>query len=198
MFPQRPLETVRPDPLGKLANGEYVWEKIDGSHLDQHADVRPLVGEALRQIRVSKDQDRFGTTVDLGRILGTQSCVTTGEGDEIVYMMRIKDDGSPARAGFIRFVLNREPEPSSCVTVLAERDEETRTWILLTAWVGQLAEKEPWDETCDDEEYTAACQFWANHALCDDGTNPVNRKLVTADPNAVGYFNRRLPLAEDG
>jgi hypothetical protein len=67
---------------------------------------------------------------------------------------------------------------------------------LSTSWVGEAAAKEPWDSTCTDEDYVKSVSFWSNNALCDDGSNPVNRDLVSSDPNSVGYFNRRLALPE--
>lgn len=192
-----PVPFVRSSPVGQLANGEYVWEKVDGSHLDEHPDARPLVAEALEKIQVGDDQGFFIDSADLGRIVGGTSCVPTGDDDNVVYMMRTKEDGSPARAGFTRFVRGRDPIPTSFVTVLAFRHKETKAWILITSWVGVAAEKEPWDPSCSDDEYVSSCSFWETHALCDDGSNPVNRELVSVNAADVGYFNRRLPIQED-
>lgn len=188
---------LRPDPVGNLADGSPVYEKVEGSHLDEHADARPLVEEALSKITPTAEELEDGNgffvrTVEMGRIVGTSSCVATSDSDDVVYAMRVKNDGSPARAGFTRFVRGREPVDSTKMAVLAYRHSSGEFWVLVTSWVGRVAEKEPWDNTHDDDSYAAAVEFWSAQALCFDGSNPVNDTLVTSNPDFIGYFDRRI------
>lgn len=139
-----------------LGSGEEVRDREDGSHL--HAGVDDLIPEALGQLS-STDFDpsegpRVKRVVDLGRVVGESSLVPTGLSDEIVFAQR------PNRDGLTRFAKNRSPRPCSSLTVVV-RKEEAGYYTLLTAFVGDRSELEPWHPDADE----TAREFWRQYAL---------------------------------
>jgi len=124
----RPVDFVREKPVGYLQNGEPVWEKIEGSHLDQHADARPLVAEALGKTEVSDDQGFFLNSADLGRVVGTTSCVATSDTDEVAYMMRVQhtatrkpERGFLSRLGLVKRLRRSLGIPSAPMRITSVR-----------------------------------------------------------------------------
>lgn len=151
--------------LGVLASGEMVFDRLT-SHMHIGG---PLLREALRQIR-SGERDFLVEGVDLGRVIGHTTCVETGPEDEVVYALREK------RRGLTRFVKNRASVPARHLTVVLKRREEDQQYVLITAFVGQPAEPEPWDAKATD----ASRQFWATHALV-AGSEPVVEGTTTTE-----------------
>ncbi len=79
-----------------------------------------------------------------------------GKGEVVVYARRKL--GAKDR-GLSRFVKNRQPEPSSEVTVVLKRQGDT--FLLLGAFFGGVPEPQPWDKratACSEE-------FWNTHAF---------------------------------
>ncbi len=89
-------------------------------------------------------------------IVGESVCVTTELRDQIVYAQR------PKRFGLTRFVKNRKPEPcKSVVVILKTADGQPGAYVLVTAFIGQKAEPEPWDRNATANSR----EFWNSHAL---------------------------------
>ncbi len=144
-------------PNWKLKSGEAVVDRYN-SHL--HPGVTALLPAVFAEL------DMAGRAFlvhehDFGHVVGKSNCVTTGPSDTIVYAKR------PKRWGYSRFVLNREPDPcSSVVVILKKATNEENTYVLLTAYVGHLAEPEPWDRNLRDEaSRRKSREFWSTHAL---------------------------------
>jgi len=137
--------------LGTLASGELVYDRYN-SHL--HENVKAILAEAFSKID-SRSECFTIREIDFGRIIGESSCVSTSGRDAIVYAFR------PKRNGATRFVKNRKPEPSSNAVVILKRDDYKPYYILITAFVGSIAAKEPWDPRATDEDR----EFWETHAL---------------------------------
>jgi hypothetical protein len=117
--------------------------------------VRPLLPEALSHVE-SGGCEFIVTQVDFDRIVGESVCVATEAGDQIVYAQR------PKRFGLTRFVKNRKPEPcKSVVVILKTADGQLGAYVLLTAFIGQKAEPEPWDRNATAKSR----EFWNFHAL---------------------------------
>ncbi len=143
----------------KLKSGEDVVDRYQ-SHL--HASVLDVLPEALEKIN-SKGRTFIVEEVRFDRIIGESTCVVTGPDDVIVFAQR------PKRFGLTRFVKNRQPEPSSSVVVILKTaDEQPGTFILVTAFIGELAEPEPWDRKATQNSR----KFWSEHALI-WGSEPV-------------------------
>ena len=137
--------------LGNLASGEPVYDRFN-SHL--HHEVQELLPEVFAGM-VSKNGRFIVHEHDFGRIVGKSSCVTTSGSDKVVYARR------PKRADMTRFVKNRQVEPSDKAVVILKRDDYEQYYIVITAFVGGMAAKEPWDFRATDEDR----EFWENHAL---------------------------------
>lgn len=145
--------------LGRLASGEVVVDR-HRSHL--HQSVLALLPEALSRVE-SERRGFILAEVCFGRVIGVTTCVATRAGDEVVYAKR------PKRLGFTRFVKNREAEPcSSVVVILKAADEFPAAYVLVTAFIGQKPEPEPWDRNASANSRA----FWETHALV-WGSEPV-------------------------
>ena len=154
------------EQLGRLASGQVVVDR-PRSHL--HPEVIGLLPEALS--RISLDGDEFTKIrVDFGRVIGVRTCVETTDADQILYAQR------PKRWGLTRFVLNREPEPCSSVVVILKWVEDKGCYLLITAFIGELSEPEPWDRNATPE----STRFWSSHALI-WGSEPVVPGTLTSE-----------------
>jgi len=133
---------------------------IDGkSHI--HGDILPIVREALKKI--DKKNDLIKETIVFDRVIGLSHCVEVNETDEIYYHTREK------RRQPSKMVSNRQPEPSNELTIVMVRNG--KNYRLLTAYIGKVAEPEPWDEKAFSRENNVeqarkkAIDFWSKHAL---------------------------------
>ncbi|MBU6427266.1 hypothetical protein KGQ27_03475 [Patescibacteria group bacterium] len=151
--------------LGRLKSGEEVVDR-EVSHI--HAGAEEFIFEALARIE-SRKFPRFKETIDLGRVIGRSNRVSTGPGDEIVFAQRVN------RPGLSRFVKNREPEPTTMITVKLHRLSDTQ-YELRTAYIGEAGVAEPWDEDAKSD----SIPFWSAHALC-WGYEPVVPGTETVD-----------------
>jgi hypothetical protein len=93
--------------------------------------------------------------VDLGRVVGQSICVQTGTQDAIVYARRVN------RQGPTRFVCDRRPVDCHSVIVILKATAMPKAFILISAFIGDHAEPEPWDRNATP----AAWEFWRHHAL---------------------------------
>ena len=142
--------------MWKLQTGEDVVDR-KVSHI--HLGARELLPAALAQ--VEGGLDFIVQAVQFGRVIGQKACVATGPGDRIVFATRV------GRAGPTRFVLGRKSEDCTTLTVVLKRREEGG-YVLLTAFVGTPAGREPWDPLATAEDR----DFWSSHALV-WGSEPV-------------------------
>ncbi|QXO12071.1 hypothetical protein pEaSNUABM44_00377 [Erwinia phage pEa_SNUABM_44] len=129
-------------------------------HLKVHADVCEYLEEAISTIN-THSAPFIKVAVQFDKIIGQSTCVNVRNGDEFKYAKRI------GRKYPTRFVLNREPEPCSTVTVIMKRtpNSDKYGYTLLTAYIGGLATKEVHDPKLTYEEAHEAHEFWNSHAL---------------------------------
>lgn len=138
--------------IGKTKDGYTVIDRHN-SHI--HSTVTSFLPEALNKIEVA-GQDFIIAKVEFNRFIGMNLCVETDSSDEIVFAKR------PNRKGYTRFVKSREAELSTCATLILKADEILyKTMIIITAFIGDPAEPEPWDAKATNE----SLEFWSNHAL---------------------------------
>ncbi len=135
----------------RLKSGEVVADRHN-SHL--HESVLPHLPAALAQIE-GLGRKLLIEEVDFGQPIGETICVATGLCDEIVFAQR------PKRFGLTRFVKNRTPEPCSKVVIILKKDDLEERYVLITAFIGQRAEPEPWDWNATANSLA----FWTSHAL---------------------------------
>jgi hypothetical protein len=136
--------------IGKLESGQVVIDRPN-SHI--HAGVAELLPEALSRVFLAGEQFSV-QEVQFGRVVGVTTCVETSGSDIVVFAQR------PRRFGLSRFVKNRQPEPCSNIVVILKAGGYGE-YILITAFVGQKAEPEPWDRNATDKSVA----FWNSHAL---------------------------------
>jgi hypothetical protein len=134
-----------------LKTGENVVDRYQ-SHL--HNDVLQILPGALSKVE-SNGRKFIVEEIQMGRIIGETICVATKPGDQIVYAKR------PKRFGLTRFVKNQKPELSSSVVTILKKAEEGDFFILITAFIGNIAEPEPWDRNATEKSR----DFWETHAL---------------------------------
>lgn len=148
--------------VGWLATGEDVFDR-DPSHI--HVGITPeMLQYALSRVRPEAGEERIKRTVDFGRIVGVSNCVQTQEGNEIVYARRLH------RGGLSRFVKNREPEPTSLLTLTVRRMSNGQ-YELRTAYIGGPGCVEPWAAN-SQERLRESRSFWSRYALC-WGSEPI-------------------------
>lgn len=141
----------------KLADGTQV--RYNKEHLVVHEDVLEVLKEALLMVAPPSGKVHR-EAVNLGRIVGSSTCVKTTDNDSIIMKRRI------GRKNLTRFVLNREPIPCDTVTVILKK--QTNAYFLLTAYIGYPGEKEVHDPKLQDHERTKSVEFWSTHALVYD------------------------------
>jgi hypothetical protein len=153
-----------------------MWRTKDGvrvvdrynSHL--HESVEAILPEALARVEVT-GRGFVVQQIDFDRVVGQSVCVETSSSDEVVYAKR------PKRFGSSRFVKNRQAEPcSSVVLILKIADGEENAMVLITAFIGQLSEPEPWDRNATAK----SLEFWSNHALI-WGSEPIITGTETSE-----------------
>lgn len=150
--------------MWKLKNGETVVDR-PLSHI--HKGVLQFLPATLAKIE-TKGRNFLVEEIDFGQTIGKTICVETGPSDQILFAQR------SGRCGHTRFVLNRAAEPcSSIVVILKARDYDE--YVLITAYIGQLAEPEPWDRKATEKSKA----FWNSHALI-WGSEPIIPGTVTA------------------
>ncbi len=122
------------------------------THLADTPQIRPLVEAIIQATNLEGDTIKFDT--DTGTVIGNSDLVETDETDEIVYAMRTNRDS------LLRFTKSRAPQPSSMVTVILLKIDDT-TYELYSAWLGPLTPATPNSPYADATSF----EFWSNHAL---------------------------------
>ncbi|WP_425953098.1 hypothetical protein [Ralstonia pseudosolanacearum] len=167
-----------------MTNPARIFQSGDGftvvallkGHMDQHRNVLPYLAETISKLQL-KDvtEPVFRAAIDFGRIIGTSDCVETTAEDHIIYAQRV------GRPNLTRFVLHRKPEPCSKVVVVLRRLADAQAdFGLLTAFIGDIAEREPGDPSLlTNSDRMVSQRFWDWHALV-WGSQKVHRDLPVA------------------
>lgn len=134
-------------------------------HLKAHPEVSKILPEAISRIKLPS-AGFLSIEVELGRVIGKKTRVDTPLCDvdsKILFAKRIDRD-KPSRAAPSGSV----SEDTTKIVVLA-RPSDSRTYILVSSWIGLLARKEPWDKTiANHEEFQECLGFWCSNALIHD------------------------------
>jgi hypothetical protein len=144
--------------LGRIGNTKAGVPVYDRHNSHIHGDIVGLIKQIVETIEnvVSFEPIAYR----FNRVIGKTLCVKRKEGDQVIMMNRFRRRGSSP------IVLNREPEDCNTLTiVLMEVDDVDlgKIYILLTAYIGEPAPPEPWDEKVKDIDYSI--DFWSKHAL---------------------------------
>jgi len=172
--------------LGTLADGTPVFDRPD-SHLTGHPEARDLLPEAFARIRQADFQDgEWSGLVDLGRVVGTSSCVRVDAGEPVFYARRA------GRAGWTRFVRGRGGSP--CTTLKVVLRECPGGVELRTAFVGGDTPPEPWSPGAGGSaaRHARSVRFWKRHALLFD-ESLLEPGTPTSPRAPRGYWSRCVP-----
>ena len=155
------------DSYTTACGGRLVVPRKTREHLLAHPDVVGLLDEVTGLIQLPSDGSFLATEVNLGRVLGRSGCVATtpiSMNESTLFAQRV------AREKPTRVVVGMEGPKTSLVALLAFASREPgRTYVLITAWRGPIAPKEPWDKTLGSEgEKAVALKFWCHNALVYD------------------------------
>jgi hypothetical protein len=134
-------------------------------HLRAHPEVANILPEAFGRIMLPSVARFLETEVEMGRVVGRSGRVTTPTialCNPALFAQRIGRN-KPSRVA----PKGVAGEETTKVAVLASPSrQESGTYVLVTAWVGSLARKEPWDPTIrSQEEYQDCLRFWCSNAL---------------------------------
>ena len=124
--------------------------RVSKTHL--HKGIEPYLSGVIDQI-LDLNSERIEKDFPFPSIIGQTTCVSTDENDKVFYAIR------KGRLGYTRFVLNREPEDTSFLTIILRRLSDY--YHIITCYLGKLAKPEPWDKYALPD----ALEFWENHAL---------------------------------
>jgi len=134
-------------------------------HLRAHPEVDVVLGEAIACITLPRRGEFLAIAVEMGRVVGRSGCVPTAPihpSEPATFALRVGRD-KPSRV-----VVGVEGPEATTVVILAFADKrDARTYVLITAFVGDLAPKEPWDRSMvrGSAEHREALAFWCSHAL---------------------------------
>ncbi|GEM_PF-1008714 len=145
--------------------GDIVVTPRTRQHMAAHLDVVPLLAEAIVLIDLPTDGKWLEVEVDLGRVIGRSGCVETaaiGMNDTASFAYR------EGRAMPSRIVEGVEGPEVTTVVVIAKYVSRGK-YQLVTAWVGALGQREPWNAGGPD--FKDAMTFWQTHALIFDPSN---------------------------
>jgi len=152
-----------------MANGIKVYvDTVDSpaaTHLKSNPELLGLVKDFLKH--QSFHEEEVSLEYDTDHIVGNMDLVETDSKDEIVYAIRKNRDI------YTRFVKNREPVPTSYITVILRKNNEGN-YILWSAWIGRLVPTSPGNP----DSTPVSKPFWDKHALV-FGRQPIIEETLT-------------------
>ena len=137
------------------------------SHLLAHPDVIAHLPEAASKLHLPSDGTKLECEVPMGRVIGRAGVVKTPliqTHDRALFALR-NNRKFPSRVAALGAVGN----DSTTVVLIAKPRAGQGEYELITAWVGALARKEPWDPHISSrEEFEDCLRFWSTTALIFD------------------------------
>jgi hypothetical protein len=135
-------------------------------HLRAHPEVERILNKVCERLVLPTDSSFLRCEVEMGHIVGLAGCVETPA-------IRVDEPATFAwrleRKGPSRVVVARGVETSMVSLLAFPNRDDVHTYVLITAWVGSLAPKEPWDTNITTElEQRDSLEFWCRHALVYD------------------------------
>lgn len=149
----------------KTACGGYfsITERVR-SHLTAHPDVIKHIGEAISKVRLPSNGAKLECEVQMGRIIGLGGIVRTSPLEfqsQSLFALR-SNRKFPSRVA----PLGAVGEESPSIVVIGKPTGIRGEYELITAWIGILARKEPWDPNISSrEEFEDCLKFWSSMAL---------------------------------
>ena len=164
--------------IGRTADNIHVYIIENNQHMLAHTDVsEELLTEAIQKVTFGLENNERIITVDMGRIIGKQACVETTADDKVVEAKR------PGRKNASRIVCNRDPVPTSKLTLGFSIKREDGLLTVYTAYPGERAPMELTDykyKRLSPEEQAKIRMFWDTHALCSISTYGIHEPPAEA------------------
>lgn len=123
------------------------------THFNDASGLQQIVKDLLQEYDIQNDYEGFD--IDAQKVVGVKDVVDVNEGDELIYAKRIN------RNEYVPFVINREPQPCSIVSIALRKYEDAK-YELESAWIGEF------DSPPFPEETNATAEsvpFWEKHAF---------------------------------
>lgn len=132
----------------------YSGEKVTIEDGALQAGVADLLPQALATIE-GLGRQYIREEVIFPEVIGKDCCVDTTRHDLIVYARRI------GKSGLSRFVKDREPEDTNCLSLILKKGDEFRTYVLIKAFFGKMRPTEVWEAPF---VFRDSRRFWMSHA----------------------------------
>lgn len=151
--------------IGVTGNGLRVYDRHNSHIKEEYPFSMVDLQKALLKVNQTRTFQKH--IVDMGEYVGNNYLVKVEKEDpNIIYVIR------KGRKGPTPMVKNRIPELCSKFVIILKkvRDNQGEYFVLITAFVGEESEKEPWDESLvkGTLEYKNSVEFWNTHALIYD------------------------------
>ncbi|HLZ15113.1 MAG TPA: hypothetical protein VKQ34_03920 [Candidatus Saccharimonadales bacterium] len=157
-------------PVGRTQNGKQVYVDLIYSDAAKHIAAQPhllrLIAEVLPQTTLTGSS--LSIECDMGRTIGYDFVVSTGETDSVFYAQLVHDNI------FTRFIKNGEPLATPYLTLVLELDTKKDVYELRNAWIGRLCPPLPGSE----QEIAESKAYWARHAFV-LSNQPLQLRTVT-------------------
>jgi hypothetical protein len=157
---KQPIQLLQ-DAYPTKDGGKIILNAGTKEHLTAHPEAARYIQEAFALVELPQNGSELSLDVDLHRPLGRSGCLVVPEaGLDDVAQFAFRT----ARRGASRIVIPEGELPMvSTLAIKAIPTKYSKTYRLLTAYVGTLAPREPWDASPDQFEESIA--FWSCHAL---------------------------------
>jgi hypothetical protein len=158
--------------IGYTQNSLAVYVDLVASEAAKHIARNPrlltLAEEVLRQ--TAPDKPVVSIECDLGRDVGHDFIVKTAAADTVFYAQRTQE------AVYTRFTKNGNPLPTSYVTVVLQREQESTAYTVSDIRIGRLNPPRPGDAKETDESKS----YWQEHAFVFDN-QPIQPRTLTKE-----------------
>lgn len=148
-------------------NGKINIPQAVKHHLGAHPDVVDHLHAAIGKLHLPIYREKFEREIDMGRLIGRAGVVNTApiqSGDTALFALRA-NRRLPSRVANV----GELGEKTSRIVVVARPNLVESHYDLITAWIGALAKKEPWDGSiAERREFQECLSFWSSTALVYD------------------------------
>jgi hypothetical protein len=138
-------------------------------HLLAHPDAAQFFPDAASRM-VLPTEGFAAVEIEMGHLIGREGVVKMpmcGLSTQILFAQR----NGRERASRVAPMGLKGEEVSTMVILAYPSRTEKNSYVLISTWIGKLAQKEPWDKNIASETELHECiQYWCSHALEYDPT----------------------------
>lgn len=160
-------------PIAQTGSGSQVYVDLIHSPAATHIASQPRLIELVKEVLASASIKGEQTSIehDMGRLIGYDYVVETGDSDTIVYAKLIRS------TSYSRFVKNGKPKASRYLTILLIRDDDGN-YSLHDTWVGRKNPPLPGSEQETDDSKL----YWSSHAFVLDAHQVQSSSITKVCP----------------